>query len=71
MVEGDCFNVFLDSGAYLALVAPAFDTKLFGNNGLKKSVDLFETSFIFLRDLRREGLIGGADSLESEDTDGY
>lgn len=66
MVEGHGFDVFLNSWTQLALITPAFDTKLLWDDGIEKSVDLIEASLIFLGNFGRERLIGCADSLESE-----
>lgn len=66
MVEGDGFNVFLDSWTQLALITPAFDTELLWDDGIEKSLDLIEASLIFLGNFGGKRLIGCTDSLKGE-----
>lgn len=68
MVEGDGFDEFLDSWAELALVAPAVYAQLFWDDGFEEGIDLVEADLVLLGDLGWEGLVGCANSLQSENT---
>jgi len=58
----------LDRAADLALVAPGIDTCDVGDYRGEELVDGVEAGLVFLCDFGWDGLVGGADSLKSEDT---
>lgn len=68
VVERDCLDELLDTATDLALVAPGFDANEVGDNGGKVLVDLFETGVVLFCDIRWDGLVCSADTLQSEDS---
>lgn len=69
VLEGDCFDIFLDAAADLA-VAPGIGACEVGGDVCEEGFDLVETGLVFLRDFGRDGLVGGADALKGEDAEG-
>lgn len=68
MVEGKCFDEFLDSSANVALVAPAVYALEVWSNGGEEFEDLVDAGLVFGGDLGGDRLVDCADALEGEDS---
>lgn len=68
VVEGECFDEFLDTAADVALVPPGVYALDIWEDGGEELVDLVEAGLVFEGDFRWEGLVKCADALEGEDS---
>lgn len=66
VLEGDCFDIFLDAAADLA-VAPGIGAYEVGGDVCEEGFDLVEAGLVFLCDFGRDGFVGDADALKGED----